>query len=795
MPEAVVPPALQFVLKVASRCNLNCSYCYVYNKGDESWRGRPRFMSAETLANALDRIRRHCQASRQDEVRITFHGGEPCLMGPLRFEQFCNTVYSTLSEICSVKLSLQTNGTLIDERWAEILARHEVSVGLSLDGPEAINDAMRVDFRGRGTHAEIVHGLSLLRAAGLNVQILSVIHFGVDGLQVHRHLLDLGATRINYLFPDFTHDQVHEVFAEYGKTPCADYLLPVLDDWWAAGSPDIRVSPFNDMARVILGGETYIDLIGNRPYQYCFVETDGGIEGLDVLRICGQGLPATTLNVRSADFMAIAERNALHRKIMFEGPSLPSPCRACPERDTCGGGYLPHRYSIDRGFDNSSVWCRDLLLLFGRLREHMDVLPEETLRRRAQLSVTPVAAASLSPTDGKPAPASARPGLAGIAGSSNGGGAGVDVEVSLTEIPPVLTWLEGERVSAALHEAWRHRAAASLHRFLSKAAEIDAGAVERCKTHLRALDEETLARFLLAPETTFRIVWRRSSSMREALAFIERALEAERARLGRPVTPGSPAWSALGDIAVTEEGHVHTAPTVDGLPPLDFDSPFACHLDLSGVDYIVEQPRLPLTGEDREHVLRRLKAVGAGLEATVRSVASFVRTFTKILILQADDREGFSSGSNGDYVGRSAIANPHSDHIDECDLADAIVHESIHGLLYMHEAGRHWVTREELYAPTPRLVSPWSGTVLPVRPFLQACFVWYGLANFWAHAMLRESFPHARCKTLLARAAGGFLSKPLTARFDAIRQGLTDDVVAAITAMQAHIRTVFEEAR
>ena len=35
---------LAFVLKVVSRCNLNCSYCYVYNKGDSTWRTRPVLM-------------------------------------------------------------------------------------------------------------------------------------------------------------------------------------------------------------------------------------------------------------------------------------------------------------------------------------------------------------------------------------------------------------------------------------------------------------------------------------------------------------------------------------------------------------------------------------------------------------------------------------------------------------------------------------------------------------------------------------------------------------------------------
>jgi molybdenum cofactor biosynthesis enzyme MoaA len=44
-------PALDWiVLKVTQRCNLNCDYCYVYNRGDDSWRGRPAFISDAVVA-------------------------------------------------------------------------------------------------------------------------------------------------------------------------------------------------------------------------------------------------------------------------------------------------------------------------------------------------------------------------------------------------------------------------------------------------------------------------------------------------------------------------------------------------------------------------------------------------------------------------------------------------------------------------------------------------------------------------------------------------------------------------
>jgi len=384
-PEPDRAPALQFILKVASRCNLSCSYCYVYNKGDESWRDRPSFMSDEIAAAALRRIREHCGRSAQGAVRITFHGGEPCLAGPARFAAWCDAARTALGDACELYLSMQTNGTLLDDEWIRVLRTQQVSVGLSLDGPAEVHDRFRVDHAGRGSHRAARHGLELLRDGGVPFQVLSVIQLGASGLAVHRHLLGLGATRIHYLLPDFTHDTIEPVRRLFGATPCADFLLPILDEWWASGSREVRIGLFWNMARVILGGDSELDMLGNQPYRYVFVETGGDIEGLDVLRVCGPSFATTGLNVLRDDFVAIYDRSEVQRKLIFEGPTLPSPCRACPEAETCGGGYLPHRYAAPRGFDNATVWCADMLLLMGRMRRLLDVDREETRQRRTVL--------------------------------------------------------------------------------------------------------------------------------------------------------------------------------------------------------------------------------------------------------------------------------------------------------------------------------------------------------------------------------------------------------------------------
>ncbi len=393
-------PMLHFVLKVVSRCNLNCSYCYVYNKGDDSWRARPNFMSSEVFAAAVHRIARHCEQSGQPSVRMTFHGGEPCLAGPERFDAWCRQLREGLTRVPQVDLVVQTNGTLIDDSWIEVFRRRDVTVGVSIDGPKATHDANRVDHRGRGSYDSVRRGLARLHDAGIPLELLCVIQPGHDGLAVHRHFLELEAQSINYLLPDYTHDTIGEVRERFGLTPCADYLLPILEHWWEEGRMDVRVSMFVQMARLILGGQSTMDVFGNPPLGFAFVEADGAIEALDVLRVCQPRTSATGLNVVTNDFSEIVRASPLHRRVMFEGMPLPEACEPCPEATTCAGGYLPHRWSQQRGFDNPSVWSADILALFTRLRQMLDVGVGETAARRDlfdELRSVPVGPAGINP--------------------------------------------------------------------------------------------------------------------------------------------------------------------------------------------------------------------------------------------------------------------------------------------------------------------------------------------------------------------------------------------------------------
>jgi uncharacterized protein len=180
------------LVKLASRCNLERDYCYVYQMGNEAWRLQPKLMKVETLA-ALARNLATLVEAQGSPLSIVFHGGEPLLVGADRFEAFCGKVREHLPE--PVGLHVQTNGVLLSDAILDICARHDIGISISLDGPEAIHKRHRPDRRGRPSHAAVLQAVERIRAHRRGDRLLSgllaVIDLESDPAEVYRFFRQL----------------------------------------------------------------------------------------------------------------------------------------------------------------------------------------------------------------------------------------------------------------------------------------------------------------------------------------------------------------------------------------------------------------------------------------------------------------------------------------------------------------------------------------------------------------------------------------------------------------------------
>jgi uncharacterized protein len=355
------------VVKIAERCNLRCRYCYLYEHGDLTYQDRPKFMSEAVFEGLLRTVARWCDGASGRRMGLTFHGGEPTLIGPERFERMAFRAMDVLGHRLS-SLQMQTNGSLIDDRWINVLRRTGVHASVSLDGPPDLHDRERVDHAGRGSYNAVVEGVWRLQDAGLSPGALAVVMPGEDGGRVYQHLRELGFSSMDMLLPDVTHDSWRKWYGECGPRPVARYLIPAFDAWFDEDDPSVSLRIFYGLLRKMLGGQMTSDAFGNAVLSYLIIETDGSIQPNDALRSCEPGITSTSANVLASGFDELERTAPLAHRLLTTGIPLAQGCKVCPEVRVCGGGYVPHRFARDNGFDNPSVWCSDILEVLGHIR-------------------------------------------------------------------------------------------------------------------------------------------------------------------------------------------------------------------------------------------------------------------------------------------------------------------------------------------------------------------------------------------------------------------------------------------
>lgn len=368
-------PFRQFVLKVHSRCNLACTYCYVYEGPDQSWRERPRSASAELMAVAARRIAEHAAAHELSELHVNLHGGEPLLKGPGPLVSYVGAVRDAVgaatSGRCRVRASVQTNGTLLTDAAVAELADARVKIGVSLDGGRRTHNRRRTDHRGRPAWPAATRGLRVLgRHPDAYAGILCTVDPLTDPLDVYESLLAFGPPSLDLLLPHA--NWASPPPAGPGETPYGDWLVAVFDRWFGERRPRTGIRLFTEIIALLSGLASTTEAVGTSPVVAVVVDTDGAIEQVDSLKTAYAGAPVTGLNVRDHSFdLALDHPGIAARQLGLA--ALAPVCRECPLVRVCGGGNYAHRYRGDTGFLAPSVYCRDLERLIrhiaGRLTE------------------------------------------------------------------------------------------------------------------------------------------------------------------------------------------------------------------------------------------------------------------------------------------------------------------------------------------------------------------------------------------------------------------------------------------
>lgn len=250
-----------------------------------------------------------------------------------------------------------------------------------------------------------------------------------------------------------------------------------------------------------------------------------------------------------------------------------------------------------------------------------------------------------------------------------------------------------------------------------------------------------------------------------ARALLLEWIGAERRLVGErsPVPVG---WTALGDYRFDPAGgEPLAAPRLRGIV-LDGASPYFAVLPL------VPPARRAFIRQlgDVEQARAKLALALAMIDHAAPSAAEMIASAFHVIYVYADERSGLSSGSPRHFPGMASFGNADASAVSVVQIADALLHEATHSVLYIAEEEAPFfrtATVEE-----PRVTSPWTGASLAMHSFVHACCVWYVLAIFWARVLESEDAP-SEAPGLFRRSARGFLGRDFDEALAVVAGGLT----------------------
>lgn len=354
------------LLKVASRCNLNCDYCYVYKHADQSWRGQPHFMATATIQQFAQRLNDYVRHHHLSEFCVIFHGGEPLLYGAPAIADAAGIIRDAVESTCMLDFSIQTNGTLLTDDALTILETNKISISLSLDGPPSAHNLHRLNHAGESTFEETFTALQKLLARDSNVfsGVIAVIDPAMSPRSLFEFFYPFNLPKLDLLLPDATH-ATPPPGRIFDSTLYQRWLVEAFEIWFTE-FPNLPIRWFDAILGSRLGIPSPTDVMGFGEINLIVIESDGTYTDHDVFKITYPSGGTLDRSVFTVGFDEVATHPHLkeHRyRLSLDG--LASECKACPVVESCAGGCVMHRYHPQRGLEAPTVYCGEMFTLLS----------------------------------------------------------------------------------------------------------------------------------------------------------------------------------------------------------------------------------------------------------------------------------------------------------------------------------------------------------------------------------------------------------------------------------------------
>lgn len=166
---------MTIIFRMTSGCNLNCTYCY--DKENHIITKKENEIFKAKIPNIIKYIEKIWE-DKNGRSEIIFHGGEPLIINKENYEELINKIKDIYP---NVRFSIQTNGILLNEQYIKLFKKHNVHIGISLDGYDEITNKYRVYKNQKNSFNDVKKNIILLNKNDIKYGIIMTLNSSVLG--------------------------------------------------------------------------------------------------------------------------------------------------------------------------------------------------------------------------------------------------------------------------------------------------------------------------------------------------------------------------------------------------------------------------------------------------------------------------------------------------------------------------------------------------------------------------------------------------------------------------------------
>jgi len=331
-------------------CNMHCDYCFYF----DHYIIYPETQKHRMNNAVLEKVIQNYMETDQPVYSFNWQGGEPTLMGIDFFRKIVHLQKKYGRSGAIVANSIQTNGTLLDKRFAQHFVRYNYLVGVSVDGPRDIHDYYRKFLNGHGSYNKVMENITILKSYSVQFNILTLVNNRnvSKAKEIYRFFRDQRFLYQQYIpCVEFDSNGKPLPYTISGEL-WGDFLCELFDEWYKYDVSTVSIRLFDSILTYLVDGNYMICSMGRNCNQYFVLEYNGDIYPCDFF--VQKDLRLGNVALDSWEEFQVAQK---YKDFGTKKIDWNHQCSGCPYQMFCNGDCLKHRMYSGNSAKSLSWLC------------------------------------------------------------------------------------------------------------------------------------------------------------------------------------------------------------------------------------------------------------------------------------------------------------------------------------------------------------------------------------------------------------------------------------------------------